>query len=245
MGAVFLTSSLLLAGCSQLADSQPKANRSTPNIATKVRHTTYDTKGNIVNVSGKQKETSPLDGLSQDYKEIANDVANYQLPAKGRSNKKDQGLIVYNNGYEFNKNGQMVEVSYNGQTKPKPTKGQYLGVIMGLTADIQDDVGDPKNAMLGNTKDIPKSTELKTQVELFKFNEQDIQKKLNRINEMKQYTENYPTIKKKLDEMKSTFTKAQSEGKSTKTIRQATKDYENGVKQVKSLLNAYKVGEEL
>lgn len=248
---LIISSVLLLMGCDQMGN--PHQNNTKKSV-----EKAEISKGKINQKQSEavsNKKAKPLDKLRGDFREIAKIASEYELPTEGRVKKgspfyetqqRQPQDIVYNNGYGFFEQGALDIITVlPGHQKQQPTKGQYLGVIMGTVADMTDDLGDPKNLILGDTSHMTQEDWNKEETEAFKFNEGDIENKLKRFEEMKHYTDKYPLIKKKLDEAEATFKEAQTKGRSPQTIQEAVALYKKGVTQIKALDKAFTVGQSI
>lgn len=125
------------------------------------------------------------------------------------------------------------------------TKEKELPFVMGFTGDIIDDLGNPHDYLLGNWSNVPEDVVQKTAYEFYKQNLGDIDHKLMRLAQLKKYAADYPLIEAKLAEMDSTFKQAKKIGATVSGMDESYKLYEKGVKQAKTLLNAFNVGQEL
>ncbi|WP_156112696.1 hypothetical protein [Halobacillus sp. BBL2006] len=98
-------------------------------------------------MNGGYNKDFGLSKLPKRYEKIDQIIDNYELPAEGRLERNDkttgkdlyhQEYITYKNGYTFSKNSKkfVSRVTKGEHKHTVPTKGQYLGIMLGIVSKL-------------------------------------------------------------------------------------------------------------
>ncbi|WP_243292014.1 hypothetical protein [Bacillus sp. FJAT-47783] len=175
-------------------------------------------------IFGEAENVTKISELEYPYKEIAKHIANWELPSKGIVSSDNDNIVRYENGYGFMKDtGSLIERIHSNTDAPqKPTTEQFIGVIMGLVSDIAD---KPSNEF-----DAESNSD---------FFVDDIEHKLRRLNEMKQYTNGFKPLEEWIDETLMLFTFA----KESKYGDKRWELYNKGMKKVEKMQDTIEIAQ--